>query len=180
MKNRAQQQHQIGYRGRTFFVNVLLAGSVLLTAACGNDGTAPPPSQPVAFNHQKHIEIEMECTRCHPGATTQTQAGLVPIAACATCHRGIISDHPEIVKLMGYLENNEPLLWRRVNSIAPGAMVQFRHKPHARAGVSCSTCHGDVGQMSVAYQAVNTADMSWCITCHQNNGASTDCLTCHY
>ncbi|SVB91760.1 uncharacterized protein METZ01_LOCUS244614, partial [marine metagenome] len=61
MKDRAQQQHEIGYWGR-MFANVLLAGSVLLTAACGNDGTAPPPPQPVAFNHQKHIEIEMECT----------------------------------------------------------------------------------------------------------------------
>ncbi len=183
MNRTSQAQHQHGYRrrGGALAVSVCSAlASVLLTAACANGAPAPPPPQPVAFDHQKHVAIDMTCTQCHPGAETQAQAGLTPIAACATCHRGILPDHPEIVKLMAYLDNDEPLRWRKVNAIAPTAMVHFKHKPHARAGVACATCHGDVGQMTVARQVVNTANMGWCIACHQDSSASTDCLTCHH
>ena len=184
MNESSQQHHTTGYPARSGILRLCasaaLASSVLFVAACANDAPAPPPAQPVAFDHQKHSAIGMSCTQCHPGAETQARAGLTPIAACATCHRGILPDHPEIVKLMGYLDNNESLRWRRVNVIAPAAMVHFKHKPHARAGVECAACHGDVGQMTVARQVVNTANMTWCIACHQDSNASTDCLTCHH
>ena len=51
--------------------------------------------------------------------------------------------------------NREPLVWNRVNVIPDAAMVHFKHKPHARAGVSCDSCHGNVGEMTVARQAVD-------------------------
>jgi hypothetical protein len=34
-------------------------------------------------------------------------------------------------------------------------------------GVGCSTCHGRVDQMPIAYQA-STLQMEWCLGCHRN------------
>ena len=86
----------------------------------------------------------------------------------------------EELKAADLLEEEEPLLWNKVNVMPPNAMVQFKHQAHIRAEVECVTCHGDVGQMTVAQQVINTADMGWCVGCHRENGASIDCLTCHH
>jgi hypothetical protein len=60
------------------------------------------------------------------------------------------------------------------------AMIHFDHGAHTRAEVKCETCHGDVGQMTLARRVVDTADMAWCIDCHLEREASTDCVTCHH
>jgi hypothetical protein len=149
-------------------------------AGC-SDPPPPPPPQPIAFNHQTHAENDIDCTRCHQGVETQAEAGLPAISSCAVCHRRrAIPDHPEVLKFMEHLETGEPLLWRKVNVMPASAMIHFKHKPHIRAGVDCATCHGDVSQMSVAQRVINTADMGWCVSCHKENEASTDCLTCHH
>ena len=160
-------------------VNLLPLVCLLWVAGCTPE--PQPPSQPVAFSHKAHVDNEIACTSCHPGAETQAQAGLTPLAGCATCHRrAIIPDHPEVMKVIERFRNREPLVWNRVNVIPDAAMVHFKHKPHARAGVSCDSCHGNVGEMTVARQAVDVADMGWCVSCHQQQGASIDCLTCHH
>lgn len=81
---------------------------------------------------------------------------------------------------MEYLENDEPILWRRIYSLPASAMVHFNHSAHINADVQCATCHGDVSQMTVAQQMVDVANMAWCVSCHQENNASADCLTCHH
>jgi hypothetical protein len=43
----------------------------------------------------------------------------------------------------------------------------------------CSTCHGDVASMTKVSQ-VKPLKMSDCVDCHRDNGAPTDCTTCHY
>ena len=57
--------------------------------------------------------------------------------------------------------------------------VRFTHKAHVRAGVACETCHGDVAQMEAAVQ-VESLSMGWCVSCHEDRGATRDCLACHY
>lgn len=157
-----------------------LACPLVLLTACSSD-LPPPPPQPIAFNHQVHIENEIECVRCHQGVETQAQAGLPPISSCAVCHRrNDAPDSPEVLKFMGNLERGEPVIWRKVNTLPTSAMVHFKHSPHIAAGVECATCHGDVGSMTVARQVVNVADMGWCLSCHKERGASVDCLTCHH
>ena len=139
------------------------------------------PPQPIAFSHLAHSENDIACIRCHQGAETQAQAGLPPISSCASCHRrAAIPDHPEVLKFMERLERREPLVWGKVNVLPASAMVHFKHKPHARAEVDCSACHGDVAQMTVAQSVINIADMGWCVSCHRENEASVDCLTCHH
>ncbi len=161
-----------------FAAGVALLG--LLAAGCSNE--PPPPPQPIAFNHQVHIENDIECTRCHQGAETQAEAGLPPMATCAGCHRRQAADNPEVQKFMEQYNSGrgEPMVWRKVNVIPPEAMVHFKHKPHIRAGVECETCHGDVSHMTVVHQVVDVAKMGWCLDCHRERDAPTDCLTCHH
>lgn len=156
-----------------------VAAALVVLAGC-QEGPEPPPPQPIAFNHSAHIENDVACTECHEGVETQAEAGLPPISTCASCHRRTIPDHPEVVRFMEYYQNDEPIVWRKVNALPESAMVHFNHAPHIRAGVDCATCHGDVGQMTVAQAVLNVADMGWCVSCHQENQASSDCLTCHH
>jgi hypothetical protein len=164
---------------RGFLVGAGRALGLVVVAACSE--VSPPPPQPIAFNHRAHAENEIECTRCHQGVESQAKAGLPPISACAVCHRRRdIPDHPEVLKFMGALEAGDTIRWRKVNVMPEGSMVHFKHNPHIRAGVDCATCHGDVAQMALAQEVIETADMGWCVGCHRDNGASVDCLTCHH
>jgi hypothetical protein len=158
-----------------------LAAVAAILAGC-SDELPPPPPQPIAFNHSVHIENEIDCTRCHEGVETQAQAGLPAMAECASCHRRQATDHPAVQAFMEQYANGngEPMVWRKVHVMPASAMVHFKHSPHVRAGVECSTCHGDVAQMTVAQQVVDVANMGWCLDCHREQGASIDCLTCHH
>ena len=43
----------------------------------------------------------------------------------------------------------------------------------------CSICHGDVASM-VKVKQERSLKMGDCVDCHRDNGAPTDCTTCHY
>lgn len=43
----------------------------------------------------------------------------------------------------------------------------------------CSTCHGDIATMTKVKQ-VEALKMGQCVNCHRDNGAPTDCITCHF
>jgi hypothetical protein len=149
--------------------------------ACRSNEPPLPPPQPIAYSHLPHVvEGEMPCTRCHYGAADGTRAGLPPVSFCVGCHRRRIPDHPEIVKLMQLYESGEPIRWRKVNVMPESAMIHFDHGAHTRAEVKCETCHGDVGHMTLARRVIDTANMAWCIECHQQHEAPTDCVTCHH
>ncbi|MYC09683.1 MAG: cytochrome c3 family protein [Holophagales bacterium] len=151
----------------------------LVLVACGPTQNLPTPEQPIAYDHQVHIEAGLECVRCHRGAEEGVHAGMPSVQSCAGCHRREIPDHPEVQKAMLANENREPILWAKVNVIPDSAMVHFNHRAHARAGIECLTCHGDVASMTVAEPVRNVADMGWCVECHRENEASDDCLACH-
>jgi hypothetical protein len=162
---------------------VLLATLALagLALGCGTSEAAPAPPQPIAYSHHPHVvENEMPCARCHYGAAEGVKAGLPPASFCVGCHRRRIPDHPEIVKLMKLYESGEPIVWRKVNVMPTSAMVHFEHGPHSRAKVECETCHGDVGNMTLAHEVIETASMAWCVDCHEKQQASIDCVTCHH
>ena len=45
--------------------------------------------------------------------------------------------------------------------------VYFNHSIHVAKGVGCSTCHGQVNQMPLMFQA-SPLQMAWCLDCHRN------------
>lgn len=139
------------------------------------------PSQPIAFSHQTHSQAEIQCLFCHPHAMRSDIAGIPSVERCAGCHQVIAKDRIEIQDVLGFWDRGEPIPWEPVVQMPDH--VFFSHQPHLAAGVSCETCHGDVGKMSVARPVIRM-DMGWCLECHldqpeENVARLADCLACH-
>ena len=147
-----------------------------------SDAEAPdpgePPVQPIDFSHARHVEqAQIDCQFCHAYARRGPVAGIPSVQRCVGCHQTILSDAPEILKVLDYWENEQPIPWIRVHNLPD--YVRFNHKAHIRAGFDCAECHGDVGRMTIAQQ-VSSLSMGWCVDCHEDNSASRDCLICHH
>ena len=137
--------------------------------------------QPVAYNHQTHVEIGVQCLFCHSSAMRSDVAGIPSVQKCMGCHAMIATDNQKVQELSSYWEQGKPIPWVRVNQQPD--FVDFSHQAHLLGGISCETCHGDVGRMQVAQPVVNM-DMGWCLDCHleqpqEQVARLADCLTCH-
>jgi hypothetical protein len=160
------------------FIGLLVFGLVLV-AGIGFQWyyTGSKPGQPIAFSHKVHIDtVGLKCTHCHVYADKSPQAGVPAVKVCADCHEKVAADRPEIKKLMEYWKNQEPIPWTKVH--VQKWHVHFTHKRHIKAGIDCSHCHGEVKAMDTV-RKVRSLEMGWCVTCHRQNNAPTDCWTCH-
>ncbi len=147
-------------------------------AAVGPLDAAPPGEQPIAFSHARHVEqAGVDCQFCHAYARRGPVAGIPSVERCVGCHRSILTERPEIVKVLDYWEQEIPIPWIRVHDLPD--YVRFSHKAHVRTGIDCAECHGDVARMDIAAQ-VESLSMGWCVDCHTAREASRDCLVCHY
>jgi hypothetical protein len=140
----------------------------------------PDPVQPIEFPHNVHVGKKIACTEyCHESVTTGPVAGLPSVRTCMICHNAIATDRPRIKQITAMREKGVDLAWQRVFGYTTPAHVKFNHAPHIRAKVECSTCHGNIGQQTVAQRNVDL-NMGFCVTCHREKKAPTDCLTCHF
>lgn len=147
-------------------------------AAVGPLDAVPPGEQPIAFSHARHVgPAGVDCQFCHAYARRGPVAGIPSVERCVGCHRSILTERPEIVKVLDYWEQEIPIPWIRVHDLPD--YVRFSHKAHVRTGIDCAECHGDVGRMDIAAQ-VESLSMGWCVDCHTARDASRDCLVCHY
>ena len=166
-------------RARTIAAAVFVA-LVVIAAAAAWSMSAPPvaPEQPIAFHHRDHVATDrLDCELCHSGVRRSAFAGVPPVERCMGCHRVVVPEHPDVMKLRRYYEAGKAVPWVKVNSLP--RFVRFNHEAHTLAGVSCGACHGDVASMDrVARVAPLT--MGWCVGCHRGAHAPDDCLTCHY
>jgi len=147
----------------------------------------PTPTQPIAFTHVPHVQqAGIDCVFCHRTVTTQPTANIPPVQQCVFCHKIIAQKSPEVGKLLAAWDNNQPIEWVRVHRLPDH--VRFVHEAHISyfstkdsvpASAVCSLCHGDVGSMEEVSQQ-KQLKMGFCVDCHRNNGAPTDCATCHY
>jgi hypothetical protein len=137
------------------------------------------PDQPIAFSHRIHVgKVGLECQFCHQTTDKSTFAGIPSVQKCMSCHANVATDRPEIQKLTGFWDRQEPMEWNRVHRIRIRENVFFSHKRHINAEIQCEQCHGQVKYMD-KLRRVSSLEMGWCVGCHQQNNASTDCLTCH-
>lgn len=58
-----------------------------------------------------------------------------------------------------------PLLWNRVHDLPDFAY--FDHSIHVSKGIGCVTCHGQVDEMPLTWQA-RPLTMQWCLDCHRD------------
>ena len=152
------------------------------------------PVQPIAFPHTVHVQqAGIDCQFCHRTVSTDEAASIPAVEQCLFCHDfgkidGSLSPDPEIAQaeiakltdaFHGSLDGDPPapIDWARVHRLPDH--VQFVHEPHITAGLTCSTCHGDVASMEVVKQ-VRNLKMRDCVDCHRDLNAPTDCATCHY
>lgn len=159
----------------------LVIVALVLIAASRFFPEPEPIVQPIQYNHNIHVEQEgMECIDCHRYVEDKPYATIPQVDICSDCHGGDpISESAEEEILLGQLENDEEIAWRRIYEVPDH--VYFSHRRHVTLGeIACSTCHGNVAQQVVPVPApVNRLSMEWCMGCHRDNQVSTDCLTCH-
>ncbi len=136
------------------------------------------PEQPINFSHKLHVgDLKMECQFCHWTVDKSAFAAIPEEETCMGCHGVLVSKQsPEIDKLKKYWADGEPVPWEKVH-VMPDH-VQFNHKRHVKAGVTCQECHGQVPQMEVVERA-SSMKMGWCLDCHRGRGTSIDCSVCH-
>ena len=149
------------------------------------------PEQPIDFPHTTHVEeLGLDCVFCHREVETSAQASIPAVALCMTCHQAVDGSDEDAIadiqKLQDAYAEGDPIDWVRVHRVPDH--VHFVHEAHIKyfserdgvpATAVCSTCHGDVGAMETVKQ-VESLKMSDCVECHRENGAPTDCTTCHY
>lgn len=124
------------------------------------------PSQPIAFSHRLHAgELEIDCRYCHTAVETADVAGVPSTAVCMNCHRLVGQELASLEPLRQSLLEDARIEWVRVHKVPEYAY--FTHRAHIRAGVGCSSCHGDVASMDIIRQ-VEPLSMSWCLECHRN------------
>lgn len=121
--------------------------------------------QPVPFSHQHHVgQLGIDCRYCHAHAEHSRSAGMPALEVCMNCHARLWTAAEPLEPLREAWRRSDPIRWNRVHDLAD--FSYFDHSAHLRAGVGCSTCHGQVDQMPLVRKA-NTLQMSWCVDCHR-------------
>ncbi len=171
---------------RTFKKYALIALAVIVGFTAGHWVNAAfysenAPVQPIEFSHKIHAQDnEIPCMHCHVHVARSINATVPSVNKCMNCHRNMpgVWETPEIVKLRGYWERQEPIPWIKVHDLPDFAY--FPHKRHIQAGVDCANCHGDVAGMDRVKQ-VEPLKMQWCLDCHNERQVEhgRDCWTCH-
>jgi Cytochrome c7 and related cytochrome c len=168
---------QIFHRSTNFISRFSVFSSLFLggLALTGILGAARSPyltnqnqtrQQPVQFSHKHHVGDDgIDCRYCHTGVENSATAGIPPTKTCMNCHSVLFNN-------VGYLEpvresyrTDKSIDWVRVHRLAD--FVYFNHSIHISKGVGCSSCHGQINQMPLVFQA-SSLQMEWCLDCHRN------------
>ena len=122
--------------------------------------------QPVQFSHKHHVGDDgIDCRYCHTGVETSAVAGIPPTKTCMNCHSVLFNTSAYLEPVRESYRTDKPIEWVKIHRLAD--FVYFNHSIHINKGVGCSTCHGQINQMPLVFQA-NTLLMSWCLECHRN------------
>ncbi|MBP7949955.1 MAG: cytochrome c3 family protein [Verrucomicrobiales bacterium] len=124
------------------------------------------PNQPVPFSHKIHVtQLGMDCRYCHSFVEQSEHANVPTSATCWNCHMHVKPNSPNLAKLKESVETGKPMEWIKVHKVPDYAY--FNHSVHVSSGISCVSCHGDVGEMPVVFHD-QPQSMSWCLDCHRN------------
>ncbi|MDT4951919.1 MAG: hypothetical protein QOJ02_57 [Acidobacteriota bacterium] len=148
----------------------IVLGALWVVAAINrsswNTGAFVEREQPVQFSHKHHAGDDgIDCRYCHTSVETSASAGMPPTQTCMNCHSQIWADSPYLEPVRESARTGKPIEWTRVHDLPD--YVYFNHSIHINKGVGCSTCHGNVAQMPLMYQA-SSLQMEWCLACHRN------------
>ncbi len=130
-----------------------------------NTGQYIERQQPVQFSHKHHSGDDgIDCRYCHTSVETSSSAGMPSTQTCMNCHSQIWADSPYLEPVRESWKNKTPIEWTRVHDLPD--YVYFNHSIHVAKGVGCASCHGQVDEMPLMYQA-SSLQMEWCLECHR-------------
>ena len=153
-----------------------MRAAIILAPACLFAQQHHIPQQPIPFSHRQHVTLGLKCKDCHTNPEPGEIEGIPAASKCMACHFSIDKDRPAIQSLKSYADKKQPIPWIRVYQIP--SYVDFSHRRHIRAGVSCEKCHGPVETREALWKETDIS-MGGCIACHKQNKASTSCTLCH-
>lgn len=169
------------YRVIKNFEQPLYFAMLVLLCSCSASSSDVQREQPIQYNHNLHVqEQEMDCLECHPYAATHARATIPNIEICGECHSDEpMSDSPEEVKLIEYVDGGKRIPWRKVYHLEDH--IYFSHRRHTTlAEIECVVCHGDTEAMTAPYvRPVVPVTMDRCMECHEESGVTADCVSCH-
>ena len=160
---------KIAFCAGTALAGVALAFAYYATPKATTVGYQP--SQPIPFSHKIHVDqLGLDCRYCHSFVDVSGTSNVPTGNTCWNCHQHVQKDSPKLAPLHKSMDVNyvgydgKPIEWVRVHK-APD-YVYFNHSAHVNRGISCQSCHGDVDQMEVVYQA-ESQSMALCLDCHR-------------
>ncbi len=168
---------QIFHHSTNFLARLSIFGAVFILVAAvwvlaeinrssWNTGQWTERQQPVQFSHKHHGGDDgIDCRYCHTSVETSASAGMPPTKTCMNCHTQIWADSPYLEPVRESWRTGKPIEWTRVHDLPDYAY--FNHSIHVAKGVGCSTCHGNVNEMPLMYQA-SSLQMEWCLECHRS------------
>jgi hypothetical protein len=152
--------------GAVFVLVAALWATAELNRSSWNTGQWVERQQPVQFSHKHHVGDDgIDCRYCHTSVETAAFAGMPSTNTCMSCHKQIWAESPYLEPVRASFRTGRPIEWVRVHDLPDYAY--FNHSIHVAKGVGCSTCHGRVDEMPIAYQA-STLQMEWCLECHRD------------
>ena len=167
--------------GRSYLPKITSAETRIISSGPGSEPRdvatpAQTTSQPVAFSHKRHSQLQLECDVCHPTALTGELAQMPVASDCLNCHETIHSKSSLNQTLTSFQKENKPVPWHRLYKLPE--FIFFSHQRHLAARVACQTCHGPVRSRDVLWQEKDIS-MESCVGCHKLRNASVDCNVCH-
>ncbi|HEX8708989.1 MAG TPA: cytochrome c3 family protein [Pyrinomonadaceae bacterium] len=152
--------------GAIFILLAVVWAVAQINRSSWNTGAYVEREQPVQFSHKHHVGDDgIDCRYCHTSVETSNTAGMPPTQTCMNCHSQIWADSPYLEPVRESWKTGKPIEWTRVHDLPD--YVYFNHSIHVNKGVGCSSCHGDVANMPLMYQA-SSLQMEWCLSCHRN------------
>src|SRR6202171_3845269 len=124
------------------------------------------PDQPIQFSHKHHAGDDgIDCRYCHSGVESSAEAGIPPTKTCMNCHAVLFKNSAYLETVRESYRMDKSIVWVKVHRLPD--FVYFNHSIHVNKGIGCSSCHGQVDQMPLMFQA-KPLTMSWCLDCHRN------------
>jgi hypothetical protein len=170
----------------TLILALALAG-MAIDAWLRTPGALPP--QPIEFNHRLHMERAqgITCEDCHHFVASQPYAGIPSKHVCFDCHDPSAdaadvdadANKPQFATLMSFRDTQEDIPWHRVTGTRPD--VFFSHRMHVTvADLDCRQCHAAIADSTrPSSHGPEIIEMETCLRCHEEHGASEDCVACH-
>jgi len=153
-------------------------------------GAVTALAQPYAFAHRTHLELKLECARCHPAisaATAPDRTRMFSPEACGECHgKGILDLRPAPESTVAHfshrrhaeLGNVAPVILAAIRQGRYQGEVDDRLRSDLQTADPCQACHRGLARSDeVTRDALPR--MGDCLVCHSNDDPPRSCLKCH-